>query len=229
MSAVREAFVLPVLFLTVVLLGGLRPGAEMVVVAPSLGALVAGVVLLALLVRSGTFAADTVIYSARPMLANLNGIIVLLTLFAASAQVIMLVIPESGVPSLIGWIVLTAMLAQALALGPDRGRMLRGLLVILGTAFLLKFVVLAALSTPSSGRLSRALQLLFDGMTLGVVAQRPAHGSEGYLAFAAILLYLAAVALLPAAPWRIVLERTSRSLMTGTDRTLTSVQGELEH
>jgi hypothetical protein len=203
-SVVREAIVLPLLFLTVVLVGGVRPGSAITVAPPSVGALVAAMLLLALLVRSGTFAPDVVLNAGRPMLANINGLVLLLSVFAASAQVIMLVVPESGVPALIVWVALVTMLIQALAIGPDRVRMLRGLLVTFGAAFILKFVVLAALSVPAEGRFSRLMQVLFEGVTLGTVAQRAPHATEGYLAFAVVVLYLVGVALLPSAGWQMI-------------------------
>ena len=82
---------------------------------------------------------------ARSSLANLNGFTVLTSAFVASAQIITLVVPESGVPALIVWILLGSLVLQAFAIGPDRPRLLRGLLVTFGAAFTLKFVVLAAI------------------------------------------------------------------------------------
>ncbi len=96
---------------------------------------------------------------------------------------------------------LTCLLIQALVIGPDRARLLRGLLVTFGAAFTLKFIVLAALSAPAESRLTRALQLLFEGVTFGVVTQRQAHPLEGYLAFATLVLFLVGLAWLPSATW----------------------------
>ena len=204
MTAVREAIVLPLLFLTALLIAAIRPGAAMSMSPPSPGALVAGMALFALLVRSGSVAPERLMNGSRSSLANINGLIVLLTLFVASAQVIAAIVPESGVPSVIAWMVLLSLLLQAFAMAPDRTRVLRGLLVTLGAAFALKYVVLAALSTPAQGRFARALQTLFEGITLGVVSQRPLHAAEPYLTFAAIVLYLVGLALLPTARWQMV-------------------------
>jgi hypothetical protein len=204
MSAVREAVVLPLLFLTVVLLGAIRPGSELIIVPPALASLVVAMVLLALLVRSGTLAPELLMHQRRAMLANLNGLAVLVTVFFASAQVIALVVPESGVPALVVWVALAAMLFQAFAMAPDRTSMLRGLLATLGIAFALKFIVLAALSAPAESRVTRALQLLFEGLTLGTVSQRPPHAAEGYLAFATLVLYLVGLAFLPSASWQMI-------------------------
>jgi hypothetical protein len=204
MTAAREAVVLPMLFLTVVLLGAVRPGAQSVLAAPPVGSLVVAMALLALLGRSGVVAPERLMNSTRSALANTNGVVVLLTLFVASAQVITVVVPESGVPALIAWVALVALLAQALAIAPDRIHMLRGLLVTFGAAFALKFVLLAALSAPAEGRVARALQLLFEGVTLGAVSQRPPHDAEGYLAFASVVLYLIGLTMLPSAAWHMV-------------------------
>ena len=201
MTPVREAIVLPLLFLTVVFAAAIRPGGAVSVVPPALGALVAGVAVVALLVRSGALAPERLMSGGRSPLANLNGLSVLLAVFAASAELVTALVPESGVPALVAWIVLVTLLVQAFAMGPDRTRLLRGLLVIFGAAFVLKFIVLASLSAPAEGRVSRAVQMLFEGFTLGMVSQRAPHPLEGYLVFAATVLYLIGIALLPAAPW----------------------------
>lgn len=225
MSPVAEACLLPLLFLTVVVLGAIRPGgaldaaaasgtpgAEATLLVPTLGSLVLAMVLFAIFVRSGVLAPERLMNPARSALANLNGLTVLLTAYFASGAVITLVVPDSGAPALIVWAVLVSLLLQALAIGPDRVRLLRGLLVTFGVAFCLKFVLLATLSAPAEGRFARALQLLFEGMTLGAVTQQPAHPVEGYLAFLTLILYLTGIAWLPSAGWRMV--RSHPSLVT---------------
>jgi hypothetical protein len=204
MSAFAEACLLPLLFLTVGLLGSIRPGGAVTLVAPSLGSLVTAMILFAILVRSGTLAPERLMNAARSGLANVNGLSVLLAAYFASAAVIMLVVPDSGVPALIVWVVLASLLLEALAIAPDRERLLRGLFVIFGVTFTLKFVLLSALSTPAEGGLARVLQMVFEGLTLGTVTQRPPHPNEGYLAFATLVLYLVGVAWLPSATWRMV-------------------------
>jgi hypothetical protein len=207
-TPLREAVVLPVVFLSVALAASIRPAAQVTVAPPSLGSLVAGMVLFALLVRSGAVDPNRLLHPGRSAIANLNGLSVLLTAFLASAQMITMLVPESGVPALIAWVVLASLLSQALAIGPDRSSLLRGLMVTFGAAFALKFIVLALLSSPAEGRLARALQLLFEGVTLGGVMQRTPHPAEGYLAFVTIVTYLVGIAFLPSAAWQMV--RVSR-------------------
>jgi hypothetical protein len=220
MKPLHEAAVLPALFLSVFLIGALRPGAEATLVGPSLLSLVVAMVLFALFVRSGTLAPERLMNASRSALANLNGLTVLLTAFAASAQVITLVVPDSGVPALIAWAVLVSLLLQALAIDPDRQRLLRGLLVTFGAAFTLKFVMLAAISAPAEGRIARAVQMLFEGVTLGAVSQRPVHGAEGYLAFLALVVYLIGVAWLPLAMWQVVRVDPARRLAARPEQNL---------
>ena len=95
-------------------------------------------------------------------------------------------------------LVLFLLLMNTYAIVPDRRRMLRSLAVVLGSAFVLKFVVLAALSDVDGGRTKRVLVALFDLATLGTISQQPVAPSAGYLAFGVCLLYLAGIVALPA-------------------------------
>lgn len=201
LTPLREAIVLPLLFLTVALAGGLRPGQPELVHPPSLFSLVLAMLLFAALVQSGTLAPDRLLREGRGSLANLNGLAVLLTTFVASAQVFTLITPASGLPAVAVGTFLLITILHTLTVAPDRVRMLRGLMVLIGAAFTIKFIVLAALSAPAGGRLTRALQMLFEGMTLGAITQGPSHPIEGYLAFAALVAYFAGLLLLPSAGW----------------------------
>lgn len=197
MSPAREAFYLPLLFLTVVLLGGIRIFARVMLLPPSLFALVLGLLLLGVLVKSGALAPERLMNAGRPAIANLNGFVVLLTAFLASAQAFSLATPEAGLPHLLFSVFFLVLLLNTLAAAPDRVRVLRSLVVIFGSAFILKFIVLAALSDPEGGRLRRVLLVLFEGITLGTLTQPVAHPVTGYLAFFTLMLFLIGLALLP--------------------------------
>jgi hypothetical protein len=198
MSPAREAFVLPIVFLTVTLLGGLQPGTQFTLVGPSLFSLVLAAMLFAALVRSGAVIPDRLLHASRGLLANANGSVVLITLFAASAQLLTLLTPRSGLPLFFVDIFLFVLLWNTLIAMPDRGRLLRSLAVILGAAFVLKFVILAGLADPSGGRVRRVLVALFDAGTFGAVSQEPQHPAAGYLAFLTAALFLVGLATLPA-------------------------------
>jgi hypothetical protein len=197
MNAIREALVLPGIFLTVVLLAALNPGTRVAFVAPSLFALILGVLLVSALVRSGALAPDALLHGSRSVLANANGAIVLASLFAAVAQVLSVVTPASGLPLFFVDVFLFVLLLNTLVTQPDRRHVLRGIAVILGSALVLKFVVLAQLGDPAGTRMRRVLVALFDAATFGSVTQDPQPAVAGYLAFAAIVLFLIGVALLP--------------------------------
>jgi hypothetical protein len=197
MTPAREAIVLPVLFLTVALAGGLRPGAPLVLPPPSLFALVLAALLVAALVMSGAFDPRRVMNPSRSGLANANGAAILAALFLASAQVFALLTPDGGLPRIILSVYLLVLMLNTLAAGPDRVRVLRSLGVTFAAAFILKFIVLDALSDPASGRLGRALQLLLEGVTLGVLTQPAQHPAAGYVAFTTLVMFLASIWLLP--------------------------------
>jgi hypothetical protein len=197
-SALREAIVLPAIFLTVALLGGLEPGAARPWTSASPFSLVLAFLLTGLLARTGALSAERLLNAHRPPLANANGLVVLLTLFAATAQVLHMLTPRSGLPGLIVGLVLFLLLVNTYVVVPDRRRTLRSVAVVLGSAFVLKFVVLAALSAADGGRTKRVLVALFDLATLGTISQEPIAPSAGYLAFVVCVLYLAGIAALPA-------------------------------
>jgi len=197
MSAARDAWVLPLALLTVALLGGLEPGTPAPFVPPSVFALVLAVILFAVIVRSGTLAPERLVHGTRSPLANANGVMVLLSLFAASAQIFNLLSPRSGLPLVAVDGFLFVLLLNTFVAAPDRVRLLRSLVVICGSAFILKFVILAGLSDPQGGRTKRVLLALFDAATLGTITQDPLPSVAGYIALATILLYLIALALLP--------------------------------
>jgi hypothetical protein len=199
MSAAREAVLLPMIFLTVTLLGGVQLGPGITLVPPSVFSLVLGTMVVAALVRSGALAPDRLLHGSRSMLANANGMVVLISLFAAASQVLSMLTPRSGLPLFFVDVFLFVLLLNTLVAQPDRVRLLRSLAVILGSALVLKFVVLGALSGPSGSRTARVLVALFDAATFGTVTQEPQAAGAGYLAFFAIALFLAGVGALPAA------------------------------
>jgi hypothetical protein len=197
MTATREAIALPLVFLTVTLFGGLRIADGVALLPPPLFALVLSVLLLGLLVRCGALAPHRLVHASRSMLANVNGLVVMLAVFLASAQAFNVATPESGAPRVLFNLVYLVLLANTIAASPDRARVLGSLLVIFGSAFIVKFIVLAALSHPAEGPLTRVLQALFEGVTLGSVTQEVFHPATGYVAFATLMLYLFGLVMLP--------------------------------
>jgi hypothetical protein len=197
MTAAREAIYLPVLFLTVTLLGSLRPGAAVMLAPPSLFSLILGVLLVGVLVQSGAFVPVRVMNGSRSVLANLNGGVMVAALLVAAAQMFSLLTPDAGLPRVLFSVYFLVLMLNTMAASPDRVRVLRSLAVTFGAAFVLKFIVLDALSDPAGGRLTRLIQVLFEGVTLGTLTQDTQPPAAGYIAFAAIVMFLVSVALLP--------------------------------
>jgi hypothetical protein len=216
MTHIREAFVLPLLFLTVALLGGVRVADRVVLLPPPLFALVLAVMLTGVLVKSGALAPDRLVNARRPGLANANGVVVLVALLAAAAQAFNVAIPESGLPRLLFSVFLLVLLINTLAASPDRVRVLRSMLVIFTSAFVLKFIVLAALSDPTGGRTKRVLLAMLEGVTLGTLTQDAYRPATGYLAFMTLTLFVCGLALLPPRGM-LALEQQSRPLLPPDD------------
>jgi hypothetical protein len=197
MTAGREAILLPLVFLTVLLLGGLRISDTTAFVAPTPYLLVLGVLLVRVVVQSGALAPERLMSSSRSELENLNGVIVLATLWVAASQALGVLIPESGVPRLAFSAFFLVLLLNTAASAPDRRRLLRSLAVTFGAAFVLKFVVLHGLSRPGEGAVKRALYSFLDSVTVGALIQDVPRPITAYIAFCAIALFLAGVSLLP--------------------------------
>jgi hypothetical protein len=195
----REAITLPLLLLTVAALGGVRvtTAGSLVFVPPSLMSLVLGVLLVATLVRSGALAPERLMSGHRTPLENASGITVAATLVVASAQVFTLVTPAAGFLAFVFTAFYVLLLWNTLAVEPDRRQLFRSLLVVLGGAFVLKFVILAAMYDPSSGLLRRVVLAMVEGVSLGALGFVPDGSATGYLAFVTLAGFFLALILLP--------------------------------
>lgn len=200
MTPLREAFVLPCLFLTVALLGGLRLGADVRLVPPPLFALVLAALLLGSLVRSRVFAANRLLSQRRSGLENTGGAILLLAVFAASAQVFNLLTPDSGLLHVLVSVFFLVQLLTTLTAARDRLSMLRSLAVLLSCAFVLRFIALESLYSPGRGVIKRVMTAVMEGITLGSLDYLPAGTATGYVAFLTLALYLVGLVLMPTMP-----------------------------
>jgi hypothetical protein len=136
-----DFLVLPFLFLTVTLLGGLRIGAEnrtFIFIAPPLVTLLLATLLMLLLIRGGLLRLHQWVASDFPPLTNIARIWTFITIFFASAQAFNSVLPERG---LLHWLfsfffLWTLWNNQFSSF--DARRLLRSLTVLFGTAFVIK-------------------------------------------------------------------------------------------
>lgn len=206
-ASAQRAFVhyvvLPMLLLTVALLGGLRVAAAdraFLFVAPPLVTLVLAGLLVSLFVRGGLVRPAAWVRSDRPILANIAHILTLVALFAASAQAFNSVLPEQG---LLHWLfsfffLWTLWNNQFSAFDP--ARLLRSLAVLFGTAFALKHMLLAGLHPAEAGWLGRVGAALLQGVSLGTLDLPAFAPATGYISFFTVVLYVGALMLVPAAP-----------------------------
>lgn len=210
-ATAREATLLGCLFLAVGLLGGLRIADADLWRPPPLFALVLALLMMGVVNRRGAFAADRFLSASRSMPGNLNGLLAILAIMFASAQMFALTTPDALLPRMLAnALFLVALLALiALPIATDRQRLLRVLIAIFGTAFTVKFVVLPSCRPELPVAICRFITGGFG---------EPRHPATGYLAFLTLLLYLLALArLVP-----IVRDIPDRSSSESADPTATS-------
>ncbi|MFZ0061580.1 MAG: hypothetical protein WAL47_06040 [Pyrinomonadaceae bacterium] len=198
-QALVSYWALPLIFLTVALLGGLRVSAEgqkFIFFPPPLITLVLAVLLMLLFVRGGLIEWRSWIAANNPPFRNVSHTWVLLTLFFASAQAFNSVLPESG---LLHWLfsfffLWTLWNNQFSSF--DARRLLRSLVVLFGTAFVLKHMLLASLYAPDGGWLKRLAGTLAQGASLGTLDAPIFAPATGYISFFALGLYIAGLLLM---------------------------------
>lgn len=198
MTPLREALVLPCLFLSVALLGGLRLGADIRLVPPPAGALVLAVLTVGALARSRVLVLERLLHRTRSPLENVSGAVVIATLVAASAQAFSVVTPETGLLHVIVSVFFVVQILTTLAGVGERMAMLRSITVLLGCAFVLRYVALESLYAPGRSVMKRVMTALLEGVTLGAIEYVPAGAATGYVAFAALALFIAGLVMLDA-------------------------------
>jgi hypothetical protein len=197
--ALVDFIVLPIIFLTVALLGGLRVGAEtrtFIFVAPPLVTLLLAVLLILLLVRGRLFRFDQWVNGELPAQTNVAHIWMFITAFFASAQAFNSVLPERGLLHwLFSFFFLWTLWNNQFA-SFDARRLLRSLAVLFGTAFVLKHMLWASLYSPEGGFLKRVAGALLQGVSLGTLDTPSFAPATGYISFFTLALYVAGLILL---------------------------------
>ncbi len=213
--------VLPFIFLTVALLGGLRVGADdhaFIFFPPPLITLLLAVLLMLLFIRGDLIDLRSWIAADNTPFANVSNIWLLLTLFFASAQAFNSVLPERG---LLHWLfsfffLWTLWNNQFSSF--DARRLLRSLIVLFGTAFVLKHMLLASLYAPEGGWLKRVAGALVQGVALGTLDVPTFAPATGYISFFTLALYVIGLTLLGTA---------DRNQQTAISRTQPTLNDEL--
>ncbi|MDT7542522.1 MAG: hypothetical protein QOE33_2426 [Acidobacteriota bacterium] len=195
---------LPTIFLTVALAGGVRvegPTRALVFNAPPLVALILAVLLLALFARGRLVDSSGWLSHDHAPLANVSHALTLLSLFFASAQAFNSVLPRAGLFRWLFAFFFLWTLWQNLFAAIDPRRTLRSVVSLFGTAFVLTHLLLASLYGPESGWLRRIAGALVEGATQGSFGDQPAVApATGYISFFTLALYVAGLIMLPQTP-----------------------------
>lgn len=198
--ALLRHVLLPTIFLTVALLGGVRVEAEtkaLLFVPPPLVTLILASMLVVLFARGGALRVGRWLSADHGAVENVSHALTLGALFFASAQAFNSVLPDAGLPRLVLAFFFLWTLWQNQFSAFDARRLLRSLAALFGTAFVVKHLLLASLNDPDGGWLRRLTAAALEGFALG----GPAYAaSTGYVSFFALALYVSALFLLPPSP-----------------------------
>ncbi len=152
-TAIRNYLFLPFIFLTVALLGGLRLSVDasaFLFIKPPLICLIFAAILLILFFRANLIKLDGWFSESFSTLTNLANAGILFTLFAASAQIFNSLLPESGLPFWTFAFCFFWTLWNNLFADFDVKKLLQSLGGLFGLAFVVKYLILANLTAPTS-------------------------------------------------------------------------------
>jgi hypothetical protein len=186
--------VLPIIFLAVTLLGGMRLNAadnSFVFLKPPLICLVYGVVTKVLFFRSGLISVEGWISSSFTTLQNTANGLILLTIFSATSQLFNSLLPEQGLPFWVVGFCFFWTLWNNLFSAFDTQRLLRSVVALFTLAFFVKYLILPNLTAPTgSGWLQRMIENP-SREAFTWLLDLPRYGpGTGYIQFFAIVLYL---------------------------------------
>lgn len=201
--ALVRFILLPLLLLTVALLGGLRVSADdhaFIFIAPPLITLILSVLLMLLFVRGHLVELRAWVSSDHPTLVNVSHVLTLLSLFFASAQAFNSVLPESGLLFWLFSFFFLWTLWNNQFQTSDARHTLRSLTVLFGTAFVLKHMLLASLYAPEGSWLKKLAGIVLEGISLGTLEAQRFAPATGYISFFTLALYVTSLILLSPQP-----------------------------
>ena len=199
--ALRLYILLPLLFLTVALMGGLRlasPDNAFVFMSPALICLFFAVVLIILFVRGGLITFDSWFSDDYSTTHNISNGVLILSLFAATAQVFNSVLPETGLPFWVVSFCFAWSLWNNLFAEFDNKKLLRSMIALFAFAFVTKYVVLAGLTAPAGDGWLRSMIENPAKETVTWLLELPRYSAgTGYIQFFCLLLFFAGLYMLP--------------------------------
>jgi hypothetical protein len=203
-AAHKTYLLLPFIFLTVALLGGLRltEGTNtFLFLGPALICLIFASLLILLFFRAGLIRLEGWFSEDFSSLANVANGAVLVSLFAASTQAFNALLPEQGLPF---WTVAFCFfwtLWNNLFADFDTRKLLKSLGAMFALAFVVKYLILANLVAPADESWWRNIfaNVTKEAFTWLLDLPRFASGT-GYIQFFTLAFYLIGLYLLPPAP-----------------------------
>lgn len=199
-SAMRYV-ILPLLFLAVTLLGGLRFGEKdsaFIFLVPPLLCLVFAAAVMVLFFRSGLLRVDGWLSEKRPTLENVSNTAILITLFTATVQIFNSLMPEQGLPFWVIGFCFVWTLWNNLFADFDAAKLMKSLAALFALAFVAKYLILANLVGPSEGNWLQRMIENPGKETFTWLLDLPRYASAtGYVQFFAAVLYLGGLYLTP--------------------------------
>lgn len=193
--------ILPLVFLTVTLLGGVRLSGEandFLFLKPALVCLVFAAVMLILFFRANLIRVPEWFSEDFSLTTNAANALVLLTLFTASVQIFNALLPERGLPF---WVVAFCFfwtLWNNLFAEFDAKKLLKSLGALFAVAFVAKYLILANLIAPANESWLRGIWENPAQETLTYLLDLPRFSAgTGYIQFFTLALYLVGLFLFP--------------------------------
>jgi hypothetical protein len=202
-AAIRNYLLLPVIFLTVTLLGGLRLDIDtgaFIFLKPALICLVFAAFLLVLFFRTSLIQLEGWCSETFTTLKSVANAFVLFTLFTASVQIFNALLPERGLPFWIIGLLFFWTLWNNLFSVFTAKRVVQSLSSLFGLAFVLKYLILSNLTAPTSENWLKAIieNPTKEAFTYLLDLPRYSAGT-GYIQFFSVVLYLLGLFLIPPA------------------------------
>jgi hypothetical protein len=190
---VLDYVIVPLLFLTVALLGGVRFAAEtadLQFLPTQLISLILGAFAMLLFVRGGLLQVSEHLSDRLGFVDNAAGAVRLAAIYFATAQVFNLVTPERGLLNFCFNLFYFLIFWNNLFVVFNPARLTKSLATVLGASFVLQYLVLADLFSPSESWAKYILQKLMQTASLGALEYDIFAPATGYLAFATLATYL---------------------------------------
>ena len=195
---------LPIIFLTVALLGGLRLASgdgSFIFLKPSLLCLILAAMLMILFARAGLIRIGSWFSEDASLLSNAASGIVIASVYAASTQVFNSLIPEQGLPFWVIAFCLFWTLWNNIFAEFDTRRLVRSLGALFALAFVVKYLVLLNLAAPANQSWVESLLESPSKSAATWLLDIPRYSAgTGYIQFFAIAIYMLGLFLLPSRP-----------------------------